>query len=251
MKLISWNVNGLRSCVNKGFFDFLEAVDADVFCIQETKMNKTQANFVFPNYYEFWNSARKKGYSGTLVLTKNKPLNTNYKFIEDEFLQEGRVITLEFDNFFLINSYTPNSQRKLLRLNYRMQWEDRFKDYLLELANKKSLILCGDFNVAHKEIDIKYPNKNRQSAGFTDEERKKFSNLIDLGFIDTFRFKCPDKNDAYTWWSYLFNARQKNIGWRIDYFLTFKIDSKNILDAKIYSEILGSDHCPIELLIDI
>lgn len=243
MKLVSWNVNGLRACMDKGFRDFFDEIDADAFCIQETKMQAYQANFDFPNYYSFWNSAIKKGYSGTLILTKEKPISESYGINIDRHDNEGRVITIEFKDFFLVNVYTPNSQRELTRLDYRMDWEDAFREYLLSLD--KPVVVCGDLNVAHKEIDLKNPKQNTKNAGFTKEERTKFEILLDSGFIDSYRYFYPDKIDAYTWWSYMANSRAKNIGWRIDYFLLSKGISQNLKSAEIYSDIYGSDHCPV------
>lgn len=251
MKLISWNVNGLRAVMNKGFMDFFEAIDADVFCIQETKLQEGQIDFAPEGYYVFWNSAIKKGYSGTAVFSKIKPINVSYGINKEEHDQEGRVITVEYENFFLVNCYTPNSQRELTRLDYRMQWEDEFRNYLKVLDEKKPVILCGDLNVAHNEIDLKNPSTNKHNAGFTNEEREKMTELLDAGFVDTFRFLYPDKKDCYSWWSYMFHAREKNAGWRIDYFITSKKIKDKIQDSKIHSEIMGSDHCPVELDIDI
>ena len=251
MKLVSWNVNGLRAVIKKGFFDFYEEVDSDIFCIQETKMQKEQADFSFPGYYEYWNSAEKKGYSGTLILTKQKPLKATYGIGMDEHDKEGRVITLEFEKFYMVNCYTPNSKRELERLDYRQIWEDDFRRYLMELDKAKPVILCGDLNVAHQEIDLKNPKTNRRNAGFTDEERNKMTQLLNSNFIDTFRYMYPNKTDSYTWWSYMGKAREKNIGWRIDYFIISKSLEKRVIDSKIYSEVMGSDHCPIELEIEI
>ena len=251
MKLISWNVNGLRAVLKKGFLDFFNAIDADIFCIQETKMQKEQADFVFPGYYEYWNQAEKRGYSGTLILTKTEPISVQYGIDIEEHDKEGRVITLEFEQFYMVNCYTPNSKRELERLDYRQKWEDDFREYLIKLDKKKPVILCGDLNVAHKEIDLKNPKTNRHNAGFTDEERNKMTELLDSNFIDTFRYLYPDKTDAYTWWSYMGNARDKNIGWRIDYFITSKSLSSKVVDSKIHSQVLGSDHCPIELDIEV
>lgn len=249
MKLISWNVNGLRAAIQKGFMNFFEEVDADIFCVQETKMQKEQSVFEFKGYHEYWNSALKKGYSGTLILTKIKPENINYGIGIEEHDKEGRVITLEFEDFYMVNCYTPNSKRELERLEYRMHWEDDFREYLKKLAKNKSVILCGDLNVAHKEIDLKNPKQNRRNAGFTDEERNKMTLLLESNFIDTYRYKYPEKQDAYTWWSYMGHAREKNVGWRIDYFIISMDLREKITDAKIHSDILGSDHCPVELTI--
>jgi len=251
MKIVSWNVNGLRAVLNKGFLDFFNNIDADIFCIQETKMQKEQATFDFSGYYEYWNSAEKKGYSGTLILTKKEPISVSYGIGIEQHDKEGRVITLEFENFYMVNCYTPNSKRELERLEYRQIWEDDFRDYLTKLNNAKPVILCGDLNVAHNEIDLKNPKTNRHNAGFTDEEREKMTQLLKKDFTDTFRFLYPDKEDAYTWWSYMGHAREKNIGWRIDYFITSNNISDKIIDSKIHSDIMGSDHCPIELQIKI
>jgi len=247
MKLASWNVNGLRACLNKGFKDFFHTVNADVFCIQETKMQPNQVEVDLGQYEAYWNSAIKKGYSGTAVFTRIKPLSFNYGMDMQEHDQEGRVITLEFQQFYLVNVYTPNSQRELARLDYRMNWEDHFRTYLQKLDAKKPVIICGDINVAHQEIDIKNPKSNRRNAGFTDEERGKMTVLLQAGFTDTFRYLYPDKKYAYTWWSYMMKAREKNIGWRIDYFLVSNQLREAVKDSIIHSEILGSDHCPISL----
>jgi len=251
MKIVSWNVNGLRAVLNKGFLDFFKEQDADIFCIQETKMQKEQADFDFPGYYEYWNCAEKKGYSGTLILTKKEPISVSYGIEIEEHDKEGRVITLEFDKFYMVNCYTPNSKRELERLEYRQVWEDDFRKYLYKLNEDKPVILCGDLNVAHKEIDLKNPKTNRHNAGFTDEERNKMTELLKENFTDTFRLLYPDQKDAYTWWSYMGHAREKNIGWRIDYFITSNSLNKRIVDSKIYPEVMGSDHCPIELDIEI
>ena len=247
MKLISWNVNGLRAIMNKGFENEFDKLNADIFCIQETKLQEGQIEFNKEGYFAYWNSAIKKGYSGTAIFTKIKPNNVKYGIEIEEHDQEGRVITLEFDDFYLVNCYTPNSQRELTRLEYRKKWEDDFRQYLIRLSNKKSVILCGDLNVAHNEIDLKNPKTNRHNAGFTDEEREKMTKLLDSGFIDTFRYLYPDKEGCYSWWSYMFHAREKNAGWRIDYFIVSGDLKDKILDSKIHSEILGSDHCPVEL----
>ena len=251
MKLISWNVNGIRACLNKGFLDFFKNIDADIFCLQETKCQEGQAELKTNGYYEFWNSAEKKGYSGTAVFTRLKPINVTYGIGIEEHDKEGRVITLEFEKFFLVNIYTPNSKRELERLDYRQIWEDEIRKYLLKLNKTKPVIMCGDLNVAHKEIDLKNPKTNRKNAGFTDEERNKMTELLEAGFTDSFRYLYPDKENAYTWWSYMMKAREKNVGWRIDYFITSNDISKNIKEAIIYDDILGSDHCPIGLEIDI
>jgi len=249
MKLISWNVNGLRACLTKGFEDFFNVMDADIFCVQETKMQPDQAELNLVGYEKYWNSAVKKGYSGTAVFTRLKPISVHYGLDMEEHDQEGRLITLEFKEFFLVNVYTPNSKRELLRLDYRMKWEDDFKVYLKQLDHNKPVIVCGDMNVAHEEIDIKNPKTNRRSAGFTDEERGKLTTLLHSGFTDSFRYLYPDKTDAYTWWSYMMNARARNIGWRIDYFLLSDRLREAVNDAMIYAETLGSDHCPIGLKI--
>lgn len=251
MKLISWNVNGLRAIYKKGFEDFFKNVNADIFCIQETKMQEGQFDVDFDGYYNFFNSAEKKGYSGTAIFTKIKPKEVNYGIGIDEHDKEGRVITLEFDNFYMVNCYTPNSQRELTRLGYREKWEDDFRDYLKKLDAKKPVILCGDLNVAHKEIDLKNPKTNHGNAGFTDEEREKMTKLLSTGFTDSFRYLYPDKTDCYTWWSYMMKAREKNVGWRIDYFIVSNSVKDNIKEAKIHDDIMGSDHCPIELDIEI
>lgn len=248
MKIVSWNVNGLRAATTKGFYDFFNEVDADLFGIQETKMQENQVddNMKKLGNYQYWNSAEKKGYSGTAVFLKNKPLNVTYG--SDN---EGRVITCEYEDFFFVNCYVPNSKRELERLDYRMEWEDQMRDYLISLDKVKPVIYCGDLNVAHKEIDLKNPNTNHRSAGFTDEERNKMTNLLDAGFIDTFRYINPDLTDAYSWWSYMFRSREKNVGWRIDYVIVSDRIKDKIKNVKIYSEILGSDHCPVGLDIDL
>ncbi len=249
MKLISWNVNGLRACMSKGFLDFLKASDADIVCLQETKMQREQADFIIDGYEEYWNSAEKKGYSGTAVFTKKPPLSVSYGIGIPEHDTEGRVITAEFPDFFLVNVYTPNSQQELARLPYRMQWEDAFRDYLKTLDQKKPLIVCGDMNVAHEEIDLKNPKTNRKNAGFTDEERQKMTELLSSGFIDTFRLLYPDTEGVYSWWSYRFHAREKNAGWRIDYFLVSDRLKDRVSDSRIDTDVFGSDHCPIELIL--
>lgn len=250
MKLISWNVNGLRACMNKGFEDFLRASGADAFCLQETKMQREQADFVFDGYEEYWNSAEKKGYSGTAIFSKNAPLNVTYGIGIEEHDKEGRVITAEYENFYLVTVYTPNSQRELARLDYRMEWEDVFRTYLLELDKKKPVIVCGDLNVAAEEIDLKNPKTNRKNAGFTDEERAKFRELKAAGFVDTFRYLHPEEV-KYSWWSYMFKAREKNAGWRIDYFVVSERIADKVQAAEIHTEILGSDHCPVSIEIDL
>ena len=250
MKLVSWNVNGLRAIYKKGFEESFKKLDADIFCIQETKMQEGQIELDLQGYYQYYNYAERKGYSGTAIFTKKEPLNVEYGIGIEEQDKEGRVITLEFDRFYMVNCYTPNSGRELARLEYRMTWEEAFKKYLIELDKQKPVIICGDLNVAHTEIDLKNPKSNRKNAGFTDEERSKIESLLNSGFTDTFRKIYPDKEGAYTWWSYMFNARANNAGWRIDYFLVSDRISKNIKDAYIYSEIMGSDHCPVGLEIE-
>ncbi len=249
MKLISWNVNGLRACVQKGFLDFFNEIDADIFSIQESKLQEGQIALDLPGYHQYWNYAQKKGYSGTAVFSKKEALSVSYGIGIPEHDTEGRVITLEYENFYLVNCYTPNSQNELARLPYRMQWETDFRSYLKALDEKKPVIYCGDLNVAHEEIDIKNPKTNRKNAGFTDEEREKMTELLAAGFTDTFRYFYPDQTDIYSWWSYRFKAREKNAGWRIDYFITSKRLEDKLTDAKIHTEIFGSDHCPIELTV--
>ncbi len=253
MKLISWNVNGLRAAMGKGFKEFFKQIDADIFCIQETKMQEDQIDIeisnLFKDYNSYWNSALKKGYSGTAVFTKKKPIKVSYGIGIEEHDSEGRVITLEFEDFYLVNCYTPNSKRELERLDYRMVWEDEIRNYLLKLDKIKPVIYCGDFNVAHKEIDLKNPATNHHSAGFTDEERGKMTKLLDSGFTDSFRYLYPEKENSYTWWSYMFHAREKNVGWRIDYFIVSKSIEKQIKESTIYSEVMGSDHCPVGLVL--
>ena len=247
LKFISWNVNGLRACEGKGFSDVFKMLDADFFCLQETKMQAGQLDLQFEGYQSFWNYADKKGYSGTAIFTRHQPLNVSYGIGIDEHDHEGRVITLEMDDFFLVTVYTPNSQDGLRRLDYRMKWEDDFLAYLKRLDQKKPVVFCGDLNVAHREIDLKNPKTNRRNAGFTDEERAKFTALLENGFTDTFRFFYPDQADIYSWWSYRFRAREKNAGWRIDYFVVSDRLQERLDDAKIHTEIMGSDHCPVEL----
>ena len=249
LKFISWNVNGLRACLDKGFLDFFKQADADVFCVQETKMQPGQAELSLPGYEQFWNSAEKKGYSGTAVFTRIPPLSVSYDIGREEHQGEGRVITLEFPDFFLVNVYTPNAQRELARLDYRMQWEDAFRSYLVKLDREKPVILCGDLNVAHQEIDLKNPKSNRQNAGFSQEERGKFTELLQAGFVDSFRLLYPDATGAYTWWSYMFQARAKNAGWRIDYFVLSQALRERLEDSMIYADVMGSDHCPVGLLL--
>ena len=255
MKLISWNVNGLRAVMNKGFKDFFDKIDADIFCIQETKMQENQVDDnikeIVKEYNSYWNSAEKKGYSGTAIFSKEKPINVTYGIGKEEHDKEGRVITLEFEKFYMVNIYTPNSKRELERLDYRQVWEDEIREYLLKLNESKPVIICGDLNVAHQEIDLKNPKTNRRNAGFTDEERNKMTELLNAGFTDTFRYKYPDVEGKYSWWSYMFHAREKNAGWRIDYFIVSNSLNENIIDAKILDDILGSDHCPVELDINI
>lgn len=250
-KLISWNVNGLRACVKKGFLDFFNDVNADIFCVQETKLQEGQIDLDLPGYYDYWNYAEKKGYSGTAVFTKEEPISVKRGIGIGEHDTEGRVLTLEFNEFYLVNVYTPNSKQGLERLDYRMVWEDVFRNYLKDLEKSKPVILCGDLNVAHKEIDLKNPKTNRKNAGFTDEEREKMTELLGSGFIDTFRYFYPDTEGIYSWWSYRFNARANNAGWRIDYFLASECLKSKLDDAKIYTTIEGSDHCPVELTINI
>lgn len=250
-KLISWNVNGLRACMGKGFLDFLKEEDADIFCIQESKLQDGQISLDLPGYHQYWNYAEKKGYSGTAVFTKEEPLSVTYGLGIEKHDHEGRVITLEFENYYMVTVYTPNSQDELKRLSYRMEWEDDFLAYLKNLEKSKPVIFCGDLNVAHKEIDLKNPKTNRKNAGFTDEERDKFTALINAGFIDTFRCFYPDLEGIYSWWSYRFHAREKNAGWRIDYFLVSESLKDSLSDALIYKDVLGSDHCPVGLLINL
>ena len=251
MKLVSWNVNGLRAVLKKGFEKFFNEVDADIFCIQETKMQEGQIELDLQGYYQYYNYAERKGYSGTAIFTKKEPLKVSYGIGIEEHDKEGRVITLEFDKFYMVNCYTPNSGRELARLEYRMTWEDEFKKYLIKLDKQKPVIICGDLNVAHTEIDLKNPKSNRKNAGFTDEERSKIEELLNSGFTDSFRKMYPDKEGAYTWWSYMFNARANNAGWRIDYFIVSKSIEHKVNEATIYSETLGSDHCPVGLEIEI
>lgn len=251
MKMVSWNVNGLRACVTKGFVDIFNKLDADIFCLQETKLQEGQIDLPLEGYYQYWNYAEKKGYSGTAIFTKKEPLAVTNGIGIDEHNTEGRVITLEFEDFFFVTCYTPNSQNELKRLDYRMKWEDDFREYLLRLNKKKPVILCGDLNVAHNEIDLKNPKTNRKNAGFSDEEREKMTTLLNSGFTDSFRYLYPDKEGIYSWWSYRFNARKNNSGWRIDYFITSDSIKDKIIDSKIHTDIMGSDHCPVELDIDL
>ena len=249
-KLISWNVNGLRACVTKGFLDFFKEIDADVFCIQETKLQQGQIELDLTGYHQYWNYAEKKGYSGTAMFTKDEPLNVQYGIGIEEHDSEGRVITAEFEDYFVVTCYTPNSQNELRRLDYRMTWEDAFLAYLKSLESRKPVILCGDLNVAHTEIDLKNPKTNRKNAGFTDEERAKMTALLGSGFTDTYRFFNPDKVGVYSWWSYRFRAREKNAGWRIDYFITSNSLDERLVSADILTDVFGSDHCPVELVIE-
>ncbi|MEF9920812.1 MAG: exodeoxyribonuclease III [Erysipelotrichaceae bacterium] len=251
MKLVSWNVNGIRACVNKGFYDFFNDINADIFCIQESKMQEGQLEFITPDYQIYMNSADKKGYSGTITFSKIKPLSVHYDMNEDEHAHEGRMITLEYNDFYLINVYTPNSKEGLIRLDYRMKWEDDFKTYVMQLECNKPVIICGDLNVAHQEIDIKNPKTNHKNPGFSDEERAKMTSLLNSGLIDSYRSFYPNQENAYSWWSYRFNARAKNVGWRIDYFLVSSVLKEQMRDAHIHSEILGSDHCPISLDLEV
>lgn len=250
MKLISWNVNGIRACITKGFKEFFKIANADIFCIQETKCQKGQVELEFEGYKSYWNSAEKKGYSGTAIFTKKEPLNVTYGIGIEEHDKEGRVITLEYEKFYMVNIYTPNSKRELERLEYRQIWEDEIRKYLLKLNETKPVIMCGDLNVAHEEIDLKNPKTNHRSAGFTDEERNKMTELLQAGFIDSFRYLYPTQENIYSWWSYMRKAREKNVGWRIDYFIVSKDIENKIKEAKIDTDILGSDHCPVELEID-
>lgn len=250
MKLVSWNVNGLRACLGKGFEDFFKEVDADAFCLQETKLQPEQVEISFEGYHQYFNSAVKKGYSGTAVFSRIKPIRVSFDLGMDKHNDEGRVITVEYDNFYLVTVYTPNSQKELARLEYRMEWEDDFRSYVMKLDELKPVVICGDLNVAHKEIDLKNPKSNSKNAGFTLEERQKMTNLLESGFIDTFRYLYPDEADAYTWWSYMFHAREKNVGWRIDYFLASKRLKDKIADSILHTKVMGSDHCPVELNLD-
>ena len=251
MRFISWNVNGLRACIKKGFLDYFNEINADFFCLQEIKMSEGQLDLELEGYETFYNYAQRKGYSGTAIFTKFKPLSVKYGMGMEEHDNEGRLITLEYDDFFLVTCYTPNSKQELLRLDYRMVWEDAFRNYLLDLNKTKSVIVCGDLNVAHKEIDLKNPKTNRKNAGFTDEEREKMSILLDSGFTDTFRYFYPDKENEYSWWSYFGKSRERNTGWRIDYFVVSKQLEKKLLSASIHQEVMGSDHCPVEITLDL
>ena len=250
VKMVSWNVNGIRAVIGKGFLEFFQKEDADIFCIQETKVQEGQVSLPLDGYYQYWNYAQKKGYSGVAVFTKVKPVSVSYGIGIEEHDNEGRVITLEFDSYYVITVYTPNSQRGLTRLEYRMKWEDDFFKYLKSLEKLKPIIVCGDLNVAHKEIDLKNPQSNRKNAGFTDEERRKFDNYIDNGLVDTYRYLYPEKTGVYSWWSYMFNARQNNAGWRIDYFIVSDSIKGQIKDSLVYSEIMGSDHCPVGIILE-
>lgn len=249
MRLISWNVNGLRACVQKGFLDYFNKVDADIFCVQETKLQEGQIDLQLEGYYDYWNYAEKKGYSGTAIFSKVKPISCKYGINEEEHNKEGRVITLEFEDFYMVTVYTPNSKEKLARIDYRMQWEDSFRSYLKELDKIKPVIVCGDLNVAHTEIDLKNPKTNTQNAGFSPQERSKFTELLEAGFIDTYRYFYPDKEGVYSWWSYRFKAREKNAGWRIDYFCVSQKLKDKLVSADIHTDVFGSDHCPVELVI--
>ena len=250
MKLISWNVNGIRAAIKKGFLDYFNEQNADIFCLQETKLSAGQLDLELKGYHQYWNYAEKKGYSGTAIFTKQEPLSVSYGLGIEEHDKEGRVITLEFEKFYMVTVYTPNSKDELLRLDYRMVWEDEFRKYLKNLEKKKPVVVCGDLNVAHKEIDLKNPKTNRRNAGFTDEERGKFTELLDSGFIDTFRYFYPNLEQVYSWWSYRGRARENNAGWRIDYFVVSRGLEKNLVDAEIHSQIEGSDHCPVVLFLD-
>jgi exodeoxyribonuclease-3 len=251
MKFVSWNVNGIRACVTKGFLDYFKTVDADIFAIQESKLQEGQIDLDLEGYHQYWNYAEKKGYSGTAVFTKQQPLSVAYGIGIEEHDKEGRVIAAEYEDFYFVTVYTPNSKEELARLDYRMVWEDEFRKYLKKLEEKKPVVLCGDLNVAHKEIDLKNPGSNKRNAGFTDEERGKFTNLLEAGFIDTFRYLYPDKEGAYSWWSYRFNARKNNAGWRIDYFVVSEALQDKIVESEIHAEVLGSDHCPVVLTVNI
>lgn len=251
MKAISWNVNGLRACMGKDFMNIFQTMDADFFCLQETKLSEGQLEIDLPDYEQYWNYAEKKGYSGTAIFTKKKPISVTYGIGIEEHDHEGRVITLEYDSYYFITVYTPNSKQELERLEYRQQWEDDFRAYLCELKKRKAVIFCGDLNVAHEEIDLKNPKTNHHNAGFTDEERNKMTELLQAGFVDTYRYLYPDVTDVYSWWSYRFKAREKNTGWRIDYFIVSEDLKDKIKEAKIHTDILGSDHCPIELVVEV
>ena len=249
-RFISWNVNGIRACINKDFYESFEKLNGDIFCLQETKVQEGQVELELEGYHQYWNYAEKKGYSGTAIFTKKEPINVTYGLGIEEHDTEGRVITLEFENYYFLTVYTPNARDGLVRLDYRMEWEDAFRDFVKKLDEKKPVILCGDLNVAHNEIDLKNPSANRKNPGFTDEERGKFTQLLESGFVDTFRYLYPDLEEAYSWWSYRFRARDRNAGWRIDYFVISQSIKDKIKEAKIHSDIFGSDHCPVELEID-
>ena len=251
MKLVSWNVNGIRACVRKGFLHYFNEVDADIFCIQESKLQEGQITLELEGYHQYWNYAVKKGYSGTAIFTKKKPISVSYGVGQNEHEQEGRIITLEFAEFYLLTVYTPNAKRDLSRLDYRLQWEDEIRQYVIELERDKPVILCGDLNVAHQEIDLKNSKSNKGNSGFTEEERRKMTTLLDVGFVDSYRFFYPEKQDVYTWWSYMSKVRERNIGWRIDYFIVSKKLSDRLIDAQVHSDIMGSDHCPILVEIDL
>ncbi|WHY64121.1 exodeoxyribonuclease III [Cytobacillus firmus] len=251
MKLVSWNVNGIRACVKKGFIDYFKEVDADIFCIQESKLQEGQIELILDGYHQYWNYALKKGYSGTAVFTKKEPISVRYGLGDDETEPEGRILTLEYEDFYLVNVYTPNSKRDLARLPYRLEWEERIREYLLELDGIKPVIMCGDLNVAHNEIDLKNAKSNRGNSGFTDEERDRMTRLLGSGFVDAFRYKYPEAEGAYTWWSYMAKVRERNIGWRIDYFIISEKLQKKIIDSQIHCDIMGSDHCPVALEMDL
>lgn len=251
MKLVSWNVNGIRACVKKGFIDYFKEVDADIFCIQESKLQEGQIELILDGYHQYWNYALKKGYSGTAVFTKKEPISVRYGLGDDETEPEGRILTLEYEDFYLVNVYTPNSKRDLARLPYRLEWEERIREYLLELDGIKPVIMCGDLNVAHNEIDLKNAKSNRGNSGFTDEERDRMTSLLGSGFVDAFRYKYPKAEGAYTWWSYMAKVRERNIGWRIDYFIISEKLQEKIIDSQIHCDIMGSDHCPVALEMDL
>lgn len=251
MKLVSWNVNGLRACVRKGFLEYFEEMKADIFCVQETKLQEGQISLELKGYHQYWNYAQKKGYSGTAIFTKQEPISVKYGVGENETQDEGRIITLEFEDFYLVNVYTPNSQRDLARIDFRLEWEDKKRDYLLELDKHKPVVLCGDLNVAHQEIDLKNPKSNKGNSGFTDEERGKMTTLLESGFVDSFRYFYPDREEVYTWWSYMSKVRERNIGWRIDYFIVSERLASKLIDSEIHCDVLGSDHCPVLIDIDL
>ncbi|PAE26293.1 MULTISPECIES: exodeoxyribonuclease III [Bacillaceae] len=251
MKLVSWNVNGIRACVKKGFTDYFKEVDADIFCIQESKLQEGQIELILDGYHQYWNYALKKGYSGTAVFTKKEPISVRYGLGDEETEPEGRILTLEYEGFYLVNVYTPNSKRDLARLPYRLEWEERIREYLLGLDEIKPVIMCGDLNVAHNEIDLKNAKSNRGNSGFTDEERERMTSLLGSGFVDAFRYKYPEAEGAYTWWSYMAKVRERNIGWRIDYFIVSEKLQEKIIDSQIHCDIMGSDHCPVVLEMDL